>query len=308
MVVLRSFVVLSEELHFAKAAARLHVEQPALSRRIKRLERQSGVRLLVRDTRNVRLSPAGREFAAQVAEALQRLDSAVERARELAAGERGTLRINYTLSVGYETLPVLADHVQRALPGLVFQAVEAWEVDVVDSLRRRQCDVGLVRYDPSDDELDSVLLRREPLVVAVSDAHRLAERDSVGLAELRADRFVMTPRSLAPGYQALIDGIFAEAGFEPETVRNTVPGNRLMALQRQANAVALLPASAQLGRVPGIAFVPVTDEFALLPVHLVHRRDADEAVSSLADTVLREAHRLGWLRSVNSHRGHPGSP
>ncbi|RMB85500.1 LysR substrate-binding domain-containing protein [Streptomyces shenzhenensis] len=298
LAVLRSFAVLAEELHFARAAERLHIEQPALSQRIKRLERRMGVQLLVRDTRNVRLSPAGRDFTADVAKVLQLFDEAVARAQETAAGERGTVRITYTLSVGYETLPVLVGHMEQALPHLTFQAVEAWESDVLESLRRRQCDVGLVRYDPVDDELVSLLLRCERLVIAMPETHPLAGRDSVHLAELRGERFVTTPSSLAPGYQAMVDGIFAEAGYVPEAVRNTVPGSRLMAVQRQTASVALLAASAQLSRLPDIAFVPVADDFAMLPVRLVHRADAPEVVCLLADVLQREARRQGWLGPV----------
>lgn len=294
--VLRSFVVLAEERHFARAAARLHIEQPALSQRIKRLERRIGVQLFVRDTRNVDLSPAGEDFAAQVADILDRLDTAVSRARETADGARGALEIAYTLSVGYEAMPVLLGHVEETLPHLAFEAVEAWERDVLDGLRRRAWDAGLVRFDPDDDELVSVLLRRERLAIAVRDTHALAGRTQVRLADLRDERFVMTPTSLAPGYQSLIEGVLADAGVVPQTVRNTAPGNRMMALRRQKNAIALLPASAELAHPPGVSFVSVADEAAVLPVRLVHRADASAGVQLLADTVQREARRLGWLR------------
>lgn len=104
---LRSFVLLAKELHFARAAERLYIEQPTLSQRIKRLEQRVGASLFVRDTRHVRLTPAGAEFLADISDVLDRLDDAVVRAREVEAGSRGTVRVAYTLSVGYETLPVL---------------------------------------------------------------------------------------------------------------------------------------------------------------------------------------------------------
>ncbi|MDT0440275.1 MULTISPECIES: LysR substrate-binding domain-containing protein [Streptomyces] len=298
LAVLRSFVVLADELHFAKAAERLHIEQPALSQRIKRLERRMGVQLLVRDTRNVRLSPAGAEFAADTARMLRLFDEAVGRARETAVGERGTVNIAYTLSVGYETLPVLLEHLEQSLPHLTLQAVEAWEKDVLESVRLRRSDVGLVRCDSVDEELVSLLLRREGLVVAMPETHHLARQDVVHLAELRGERFVTTPSSLAPGYQATVDGVFEKAGFRPQTVRNTVPGSRLMAVQRQTGSVALLAQSARLSRPPGIAFVPVGDDFAVLPVRLVHRADAPAAICLLADVIQREAHRR-WLSSAS---------
>ncbi|MBK1783632.1 LysR substrate-binding domain-containing protein [Prauserella cavernicola] len=300
--VLRSFVVLADELHFARAAARLHIEQPALSQRIKRLERRMGVQLFVRDSRNVRLTPAGQEFAVEVGDVLRRLDAAVGRAVRTADGTSGTIRLAYTLSVGYETLPVLLGQVERTLPDVTVEAVELWESDVLSGVLRRDWDCGLVRYHPDHPDVTSLLLRHESLVVAMPETHPLAGRTEAKLVELRDERFVTTPVSLAPGYQALLDDVFDAAGFEPNTVRNTVPGNRIMALQRQKNAVALLPASAGLTHPSGIAFVPVVDEFAHLPVRLVHRLDARPSVVLFAETLQRAAREQGWLAPPVSSR------
>ncbi|PKW14335.1 LysR substrate-binding domain-containing protein [Saccharopolyspora spinosa] len=293
--VLRSFVVLAEELHFARAAVRLHIEQPALSQRIKRLERRIGVQLFVRDSRNVCLTPAGQEFAVEVGDVLHRLDAAIGRAVRTADGTRGTMRIAYTLSVGYEALPVLLGQAERTLPDVTIEAVELWEADVLAGVVRRDWDGGFVRYHPDHPEVTSLLMRHESLIVAMPDTHPLSGRNEVRLAELRDEHFVTTPTELAPGYQALLDEVFDAAGFVPHTVRNTVPGNRIMALQRRKNAVALLPASAGLTHPTGIAFVPVVDDFAHLPVWLVHRHDAAPPMVFLAETLQLAARDQGWL-------------
>ncbi|MGW3472020.1 LysR family transcriptional regulator [Saccharopolyspora sp. NPDC000995] len=293
---LRSFVVLAEELHFATAAERLYIEQPALSQRIKRLERRIGVELFIRDTRNVRLTPAGSGFLADVLDVLERYDDAVVRAREVEAGSRGTVRVAYTLSIGYETLPVLFSTVQERLPSLSFEAIEMWENDVLDAIRRRTWDVGLVRYNPDDPEIVSVLVRNEPLILAVPSGHPLAGRDSVRMAELSGERFVITPSNLAPGYQGLIENVFTTAGFSPQTVHNPVPGSRVMAVLRREKSVALLPASAQLVHPEGVAdFVPIADEFAKLPVRLLHRENPPPAVRLLIETVQQAAREQRWL-------------
>ncbi|WP_262703138.1 MULTISPECIES: LysR family transcriptional regulator [Streptomyces] len=293
---LRSFVVLADELHFARAAERLHLEQPALSQRIKRLERRVGAKLFVRDTRNVRLTPAGAGFLADVSELLDRLDDAVVRAREVEAGSRGTVRVAYTLSVGYETLPVLFGSVQERLPDLSFEAIEMWEKDVLDAVRRRTWDIGLVRCNPDDPGIASVLIRNEPLILAVPSGHGLAGRTSVRMAELSGERFVITPSSLAPGYQGLIEKVFATAGFSPDTVGNPVPGSRVMAVLRRERSVALLPASARHVHPEGVeAFIPITDDFAKLPVRMLHRENPGPAVRLLVETVQQAAREQKWL-------------
>lgn len=293
---LRSFVVLADELHFARAAERLYIEQPALSQRIRRLERRVGAELFVRDTRNVRLTPAGAEFLSDVTEVLRRLDEAVSRARAIGSGSSGTLRLAYTLSVGYETLPILLSDVDDELPDLAVEALEMWEKDLLAAVSQRTSDVGLVRYDPDEPEIVSTLVRSEPLVVAVPHGHHLADRTGVRLAELADERFVITPSNLAPGYQRLIEQVFARAGFTPKAVANPVPGSRVMSVLKRNAAVALLPASAQLVHPVGVAaFVPIEEEFAALPVWLIHRRDAGSAVRAFVAHVRRIAGDRGWL-------------
>lgn len=293
---LRSFVVLADELHFARAAERLYIEQPALSQRIRRLERRIGATLFERDTRNVRLTPAGVEFLSDVTEVLRRLDEAVSRARAIGSGGSGTMRLAYTLSVGYETLPALLSGLDDELPGLAVEALEMWEKDLLTAVARRTSDVGLLRYDPEEPELESVLVRSEPLVLAVPHGHHLADRGGVRLAELAGEKFVITPSSLAPGYQGLIEAVFAKAGFTPRGVANPVPGSRVMSVLQRNAAVALLPASVQLVNPVGVAaFVPIEEEYAALPVRLVHRRDAGATVRAFAAHVRRTAAAHAWL-------------
>jgi DNA-binding transcriptional LysR family regulator len=292
---LRSFVVLAEELHFARAAERLYIEQPALSQRIRRLERRIEVQLFDRDTRNVRLTPAGVEFFKDIRDVLERFDATVARAQETASGDRGTIRVAYTFSVGYETLPVLLTSLDTD-SGLQAEALELWENDVLDAVRRRRQDVGLVRYDPVDPELASVLIRRERLVLAVPHGHRLATTTDVSLAELSDEQFVIIPRTVAPGYHAVIEQVFAKAGFAPKTVANAVPGSRVMADLQRNNAVALLPSSAQRVHPEGVAaFLRITEGFANLPVRLVHREDSNTAVRSFTDRTQQIARERGWL-------------
>ncbi|WP_216894359.1 LysR family transcriptional regulator [Nocardia alni] len=292
---LRSFVVLAEELHFARAAERLYIEQPALSQRTRRLERRIAVQLFDRDTRNVRLTPAGVEFLNDIRDVLARFDSAVARAQETASGDRGTIRVAYTFSVGYETLPALLTGLDTD-SGLQAEALELWEKDVLDAVRRRRQDVGLVRYDPDDPELASVLIRRERLALAVPHGHHLATLMSVSLSEVSGEPFVIIPRSVAPGYHAVIEKVFARAGFAPKTVANAVPGSRVMTDLQRNNAVALLPMSAQRVHPEGVAaFLRIEDDFATLPVRLIYREDSSTAVRAFADRAQQIAREHHWL-------------
>ncbi|MEI7780227.1 MAG: LysR family transcriptional regulator, partial [Actinomycetes bacterium] len=142
---LRAFVVLAEELHFGRAAARLHVSQPALSVAIQQLEKALRVALLTRSTRSVILTPAGEEFLTNLAPALVAVDSALDLARSWAEGTRGRLRLGYLIGAGLERLPKLLREFSDAYPDI---RVETFEYDFSDpsaGLASGEVDIALLR-------------------------------------------------------------------------------------------------------------------------------------------------------------------
>ena len=154
---LRCFVAVAEELHFGRAAERLHMTQPPLSRQVRLLEHQVGTELLERNSRSVRLTAAGRSFLPDAARILRLADEAAATARRVATGAAGALAIGFTATVGYGQLPALVSAVRAASPGVRLTLKEMVSGAQLAALDAREIDVGLLRPPVEHGELIAVL-------------------------------------------------------------------------------------------------------------------------------------------------------
>ena len=171
---LRGFLAVAEELHFGRAAARLKMTQPPLSRQIQKLERAVGAQLLERDNRRVTLTAAGEVFLGEARRLLSLADTAPDLARRVSSGSRGLVRIGFTAASTYGTLGRLLDEVERALPDIGLDLHEMVTREQVAALLNEEIDLGLARPPFDPDTFYSRLLHREALLVAVPAGHRLA--------------------------------------------------------------------------------------------------------------------------------------
>ncbi|MBO0843673.1 MAG: LysR family transcriptional regulator, partial [Nocardioides sp.] len=177
---MRYFVTVAEELHFGRAAERLHMAQPPLSQAIRALEADVGAELLRRTTRKVELTPAGVAYLARVREILGEVDDAAHQARRVAAGAEGHLAVGCVGSATYSTLPALSRRLAQELPGVDFSfRGEMLAPDLVEALRTGEIDVALLRPPLTDASLVATPLRKDRLVVALPSAHPLAGRRQV---------------------------------------------------------------------------------------------------------------------------------
>jgi DNA-binding transcriptional LysR family regulator len=213
---LRPFVVLAEELHFGRAAERLHITQPALSQQIARLERQIGVRLLDRTQHRVELSDAGRAVLVPAREAVRAAEAAAAAAGAFAAGEAGTLRLGFSPGAHYLAQAALAElarerpalrvHARQDNTGVLLRLVAAGELEVA---------LGFCAEDA--DGVRRSVLREEPAVLAVGERHPLATADVVALADLAAETFALVDAHDGTGYNAALREHCRAAGFEART-------------------------------------------------------------------------------------------
>jgi DNA-binding transcriptional LysR family regulator len=211
---LRPFVVLAEELHFGRAAERLHVTQPALSQQVKRLEGQLGVELFARTRASVELTEAG---TAVLAAARAAVDAAAEAelvAAEFAGAERGRLRIGISPGTHELAQRVLAE-LRARRPRLTLEAKQDNSGVLCADVAAGRLDLAIA-FEP--EQLNGTVceeISREPAVVAVAAAHPLADRDSVALAELAGERFALVDDSGGRGYNRAVVDRCRAAGFEP---------------------------------------------------------------------------------------------
>ncbi len=249
---LRCFVVLSETLHFGRAAARLNMTQPPLSRRIALLEEKLGVRLVERGNGSARMTPAGLYFVHEARTILRRAEESVAETRLAAEGMVGTLTIGFTSSVAYVLLPNLIALHKKNNPGIAFVLKEHMVEEQLRLLDAGTLDVAIVR-PPIDVQLYcSFTVTRDRWAFALPTRHPLARRTSIPLTALRDQAYIAWPPTAAYAHLNL-ESIFHAAGISPRKVVAMTQPTAILSMVRAGLGVALVPsAMAHLG-MAGVA-------------------------------------------------------
>jgi DNA-binding transcriptional LysR family regulator len=276
---LRCFVAVAEELHFSRAAERLNMTQPPLSRQIRLLEHHVGAQLLERNSRTVRLTAAGKAFFPEAARILRIAEEAMFTARRAAKGEQGSLAIGFTSASGYSLLPEVVRRLRERSPGVSLTLKELVSTVQVEALNAGELDLGLMRPHPVSGDLDSQLIATEGLMLAVheSDAERWPLEPT--LADLHGRPFVMySPYEARPFYQMLSER-FARAGVVPDVVEHIGQVHTMLALVRAGIGAALIAEGAARLKFDGV----VMRRMATEPVDTVctYRRNHDNPVLQL---------------------------
>lgn len=254
----RSFVAVAEELHFGRAAERLNMTQPPLSRQIQKLERSVGVELLERDNRRVSLTAAGHAFLTDARRLVVAAERAPDNARRIAAGQLGELRIGFTAASGFSLLGPLLAEITEQMPEVHLDLVEMVTSEQVDALLDGDLDLGLAR-PPFDAKLfESTLLFSEGLFAAVPTGHRLdlLQRELV-FDDLREEPLIMHSSTKA---RYFYDLVVRRLDVEHKNVRHTVSQILTMvALVSAGRGIAIVPESAKLLGVHGVSYLRLGD-------------------------------------------------
>jgi LysR family transcriptional regulator, benzoate and cis,cis-muconate-responsive activator of ben and cat genes len=285
---LRSFVAVAEELHFSRAAARLHLAQSALSAQVRQLEREVGGPLFVRSTRRVELTPAGEALLGDATQLLSLADAALERVRGLVRGQSRSLVIG-TLgpSPGGVLAPLIARFSSRHPD--VRMEIRAFDfTDTVDGLRRRQADCAFLYLPIEDPELEVTPLLTEERVVVLRESHRLASRATLSPRDLLGEIFIEQPSSVP---QAWRDHwlLVAENGERPRTSPHTADKfEDWLHLIAQGEGIDTCPAViSRYYAWPEVAFVPLADAEPCT-LAIVRRRDAPDPLVEEFITLAQE--------------------
>ena len=238
---LRYFVAVAETLSFRQASNHLHVSQPSLSVQIKQLEDELGVPLLRRSKRRVEITRAGESFLPAAQEILLKTKQASAAALHAASGGAGTIRLGFIPTASFHILPMLLDKIRRNLPLVNVELKEGPESLQVPGIRSGAVDISLGHLGESYDNIETMLLVREPIVVALPKGHKAARKRTVPLKDFEGELFMIPSKDLFPSLHQLIATAF---------LQNHVPLNRYQMVEHFHTAVALIVARA------GFAFLP----------------------------------------------------
>ncbi|MEV7629929.1 LysR family transcriptional regulator [Actinoplanes sp. NPDC089786] len=253
---LRGLVAVAEELHFGRAAARLRMTQPPLSRQIQKLEAAIGVHLLDRDNRRVALTPAGEAFLREARRILAIAEAAPGLAQRISSGTRGLVRVGFTAASTFGILGRLLNELERRLPEVRVELFEMVTREQVAALAAEDLDLGLARPPFDPDLFDSRLLHREALLLAVPEGHRLTGLDRPAApGDLATEPLIFHSQQRARYFYDLVVSMVPLA--QERVVQSVSQILTMLWLVSAGRGLAFVPASATLLGIPGVAFVPL---------------------------------------------------
>ncbi|MES2196976.1 MAG: LysR substrate-binding domain-containing protein [Pseudomonadota bacterium] len=289
---LRYFLVLAEELHFVRAAARLNVSQPPLSRQIQALEHELGLILFVRGNQRVSLTEAGAALYSDLKETFAGLDRAVTRAKGVARGEAGRIAMGMTGSVSFGIMPSILERFHSKFPLVRMEILHLIKADQLQALAARRISLGLTRSAAHTAQIVSEVIHQEPFIAALHESHPLARQKSIALEKLAADNFVLYRGNSWPSVADEIIGLCAAAGFSPTIDQDTGEMQTAVSLVAAGLGVTVVADCIRSFLLPRVVYrtLTVRGKIPLTKLHAVYRKDD---ASPILKAFLRLARSMG---------------
>lgn len=270
---LRYFMAVAEELHFGRAAEKLHMAQPPLSQQIRQLENELGFQLFYRTKRSVALTEAGQVFLVECQRIFRQLEQAIQTGRQVSRGEQGQLVIGFVSSAAYNVLPEILRSFRLAVPDVRLELHELTTDQQIQWLQEGRMDVGLVRPPVDESKFGLLSVIQEPLAVALPESHLLAGQELVSLVSLMSEPFVLFPRPLAPGLYDQIISLCHQGGFSPNVVQEAIQMQTIVSLVAAEIGIAIVPLSLQNLQRTGVVYKPLQEPTPQASIALVWRRE-----------------------------------
>ncbi|HEX8736750.1 MAG TPA: LysR substrate-binding domain-containing protein [Pyrinomonadaceae bacterium] len=237
------FLALADELHFWRTAEKMFITQSALSRHIKTLEDELGIRLFERNSRNVKLTKAGEFLRDEFRHLIEDFESLTRHARQIAAGESGILRIGHPASITFSLLPDLISAFSQKHPSLNAQLIELPGTDFDSALLSYNIDIGFNREPHKTKGLTSKKILNENFALVVPAAHSLAKKEAIDLREAKDERFILPFSAGQSSHALLIRSLFEKAGFTPRVYFESDDGATILGLITRGLGISVLPFS-----------------------------------------------------------------
>lgn len=299
---LRYFVAVARERNFTRAAQMLHIAQPPLSRQIQLLEEELGVLLIVRKSRPVRLTDAGRLFYEQALQVLGRVDQMRDATRRVGLNQNSVLSIGFVASTLYGGLPSLVRKLRQHAPELDIQLLELFSMQQIAALKEGRIDIGFGRVRHNDPNVIGVVLREERLVVAVPNGTPLAEECTpMSIRRLEGERLIVYPKEPRPSYADQVLNLLNNHEVRPAAVHEVREIQTALGLVAAETGVCVIPASARQTR-SDVRYRLIEETDATSPVILNHRVGDNSFYIDLVKRLIREmyAENPPWLDFANN--------
>jgi LysR family transcriptional regulator, benzoate and cis,cis-muconate-responsive activator of ben and cat genes len=286
-------VTVARERNFTRAAEKLRIAQPPLSRQIQQLEEEFGMALFDRGSRPLALTDAGRLLFEQAVQVLDRMDEMKAVARRVLEAERAHFSIGFVASTLYGYLPEVIRRYRAARPGVELTLLELTTMEQIAALKEGRIDVGFGRIPFDDAAIERTLLRNERLSAALPPTHALASRKTgrLRLEELAGDTLVVYPKAPRPSYADQVLALFRERGLKPTAVHEVRELQTALGLVAAETGICLVPASVERLRRDNVVYRPLDEPGAVSPIIMSTRKDDRSPEIGLVLRLVKELYR-----------------
>lgn len=283
---LNYFQVLAEELHFGRAAERLNISQPPLSRTIKQLEEDFGVLLFERTKRKVLLTSAGEELLVQTKQMISQMASIKKRLRIVGKGESGNLRIGYVGAAMHSCLPSLLNIFHENHPEIDLNFEEQPNINLMQSLNNGTMDAAFVRTWLNPKNLEEKIILTESLAAVLPAKHNLSNQKLIEIKDLENENFISFARDCGPTIFDSFLELCSASGFVPKIVHQATQLNSILRLVESGFGVSLLPVSIAENNNLNLKFIPLKKKIENIPLIMLYRKEnANPSLMHLLDSL-----------------------
>lgn len=292
---LRYFVAVARERSFTRAAARLNIAQPPLSRQIQQLEEELGATLIERGTRPVQLTEQGRLFFEQAIQVLERIDDMRAVMRRLQH-VTDRFSMGFVASTLYGRLPDIIRAYRSARPGVELTLLELTTIEQLDALKEGRIDVGFGRIPIDDPAITRLLLRNEAIIAALPLSHPVLEHDGpLRLADLVQERLIVYPKAPRPSYADQVLSLFRDRGLKPAGLHEVRELQTALGLVAAGVGVCLVPAAVERFRRDNVGYKPLAEAGAVSPIFMSYRNGDISAGIGLVLGIIQDIYRADGI-------------
>lgn len=252
---LRYFQEVARELNFRKAAEKLFITQPGLSRQIHQLEESIDAQLFVRDKRNVQLTAAGKYLQQETALIFNQLDKVIKNTAHIHHGDSGEVSIGFVGSAMQLVIPTLLKQLNKSHPGIHTILTELSNQQQLDAILSDALDIGFIRYMKTPRSIEVLEMHEDTFSLVIPVNHHLNLDNFTNISQLQAENFILFSPDYSPGYYEKIMSIFDDHGFSPRVSHETVHANTIFRLVEQGLGVGIVPTSLTQGFDLKIRFI-----------------------------------------------------